>query len=120
MPIRSMEDLRSLQDKYLKAQEREVPKVIVGLGTCGIAAGAKEVLQTLRTEVAAGNLAVEISQTGCIGMCEQEPLLDVQLNGERITYGKVTPELVKKIVAEHLVKGSIIQEAVLARWTRED
>lgn len=124
MKVKSLVDLQQIQQDQLKTQqtrEHSIPKVIVGMGTCGIAAGARDVLLALMEEVDTRNLKVNITQTGCIGMCEQEPLLDVQLkDNERVTYGKVTPELVKQIVAEHIVNGRIFKEAALARLTRED
>jgi len=122
--IKSLADLNKLQQEQLTLQqtrENSISKVIVGMGTCGIAAGAREVLLTLMEELATSNLEVDVCQTGCIGMCEQEPLLDVQLNNdERITYGKVTPDMVKQIVIEHLVNRRIVKDLALARLTRED
>lgn len=122
--IKSLADLHQIQQEQHKVQqtrEQDVPKVIVGMGTCGIAAGARDVLLTLMDELDTRNLKVNISQTGCIGMCEQEPLLDVQLSEkERITYGKVSPELVRQIVAEHIVNGRVLKDNALARLTEED
>jgi NADP-reducing hydrogenase subunit HndB len=121
--ITSLAELRQIQQEQQKSQqtrEHSIPKVIVGMGTCGIAAGAREILLALMDEIDTRNLKVNVSQTGCIGMCEQEPLLDVQLMDERVTYGRVTPELVKQIVAEHIINGRIVKDAALARLTRED
>ena len=122
--VASLADLKKIQDEHQKTQqtrEHSIPKVIVGMGTCGIAAGAREILLTLMDEINTRNLKVNVSQTGCIGMCEHEPLLDVQLtDDERVTYGNVTPELVKQIVAEHIVNGRIVTAKALARLTRED
>ena len=120
--IRSLADLEALQqeqESLLDAQS--LPKIIVGMGTCGIAAGAREVLQALQAEIDSRHLQVEVAPTGCIGMCEQEPLVDVQLHrDERITYGKVTPELAKQIVVKHIIEGRIVSGAALARLTRKD
>jgi|SRR5690554_215501 len=118
--IESVADLSRIKQEQIQRQEKRGARVIVGMGTCGIAAGAKTVLQVLEEEVQRYDIQVEICQTGCIGMCEQEPLLDVQLpNQGRITYGKVTPNLVKRIVQEHLVEGNILEDAALARLTEE-
>ncbi len=75
-------------------------KIIVGMGTCGIAAGAREVMSAILQELNKRHLFdVQVQQTGCIGMCEKEVLVDVVRPGEaRITYGKVTPEAVPKII----------------------
>lgn len=120
MKIKSLADLEQFR-KQAQSRVQERPRVIVGMGTCGIAAGAKEVMAALQAEVEARGVEVDIIKTGCIGMCEQEPLLDIQRVGEdRVTYGKVTKELVKRIVAEHLVNGRIVEDAALARLTKED
>lgn len=121
--VKTLADLKKIQQEQLKAQqarEGDVPRVIVGMGTCGIAAGARDVLLALMEEVDTRNLQVNISQTGCIGMCEHEPLIDIQLDKDRVTYGKVTPEMVKRIVSEHIVNGKVVNEAALARLTEED
>ena len=87
-------------------------RVLVGMATCGIAAGARPVLNAIVEEVAKRNLSnVMIAQTGCIGVCQYEPIVEVLEPGkEKITYCKVTPEKAVKIVAEHLVNGHPIAE----------
>ena len=93
--MKSLEELRQLRaelEKEISARNSSgKPKIVIGMGTCGIAAGARDVLQAVLKELEKRNLDVITTQTGCIGMCEQEPLMDVQLPGkERITYGKLT------------------------------
>ena len=92
-------------------------KIIIGMGTCGIAAGAREVMSAVLNELAVRKLNdVQVQQTGCIGMCEKEVLVDIVRPGEpRITYGKVKPEDVKKIIAEHVVNGRIVEEMVVGK-----
>ena len=87
-------------------------RVLVGMATCGIAAGAKPVLTALVDEVARRNLShVTVSQTGCIGMCQYEPIVEVLEPGkEKVTYVKVTPEMVARIVSDHLVNGNPVGE----------
>lgn len=120
MKLKTLADLeRFRHQSQSRVQQR--PKVILGMGTCGIAAGAKDIMAALLAEVEAQGLKVDIVKTGCIGMCEQEPLLDVELVGQdRVTYGKVTVELVGRIVAEHIKNGRIVEDAALARLTKED
>ncbi|MDU4962031.1 MAG: (2Fe-2S) ferredoxin domain-containing protein [Sporomusaceae bacterium] len=92
-------------------------RVIIGLGTCGIAAGAREVMAAVLDEIARRRLAdVTVTQTGCIGMCEKEVLVDVVRPGEpRITYGRVTAVDVPVIIAEHVVNGRIVEKLVVGK-----
>jgi len=118
--MKSLADLRKLRDELQKdinmRGEKDQPKIIVGMGTCGIAAGARKILKTVMEEINKRDLEVTVTQTGCIGMCEKEPLLDVKLPGkDRITYGNLTPENVKKIIVEHVINGNIVEDFVIAR-----
>jgi len=88
------------------------PRIIVGMGTCGIAAGARKILQAIMQEVESRRLDVLVTQTGCIGMCQNEPLLDVQLpGGPRITYGNVAVKDVSRIIASHVMGGRVVEES---------
>ena len=82
------------------------------MATCGIAAGARPVMLAFMEEIQKRNLQhVTVSQTGCIGMCRYEPMLDVILPGkEKVTYIHVKPEMVPRIVAEHIVNGQPVEE----------
>jgi len=118
--VKSLEELRELRaelEKEISARNSEgKPKIIIGMGTCGIAAGARDILQAVTQELRKRNLDVITTQTGCIGMCEQEPLMDVQLPGQdRITYGKITAKDVERIVVEHLINGNVVAELAVAR-----
>ncbi|SES65482.1 (2Fe-2S) ferredoxin domain-containing protein [Anaerobranca gottschalkii] len=121
--IKSLEDLRKLREEQSKlstARESDHPTVIVGMGTCGIAAGARDVMLTILEEINKRNLKVNITQTGCIGMCQHEPLVDVVIPGQdRITYGRVTKDLAKKIVVEHLANGNILKDAVIGKIEKQ-
>lgn len=120
MKITSREELERYREeaqKQIAAHNAEEIRIIVGMGTCGIAAGARDVMAAIREEVNVRNLQVEIAQTGCIGMCEQEPLVDVQRPGEqRITYGKVKPSDVARIIVGHVMHGNIVEDIVIARF----
>ncbi len=84
-------------------------KILVGLGTCGIAAGAEKTYQALRARQAADGLPVTVEKTGCIGMCYREPLVEVRADdGARFQYGNVTPEKADRILDEHIGKGQAI------------
>ncbi|CVK20382.1 MULTISPECIES: ferredoxin [Sporomusa] len=118
--MKTIEDLKRLREQLKTKNNLRHDggiQVIIGMGTCGIAAGARKVLTAVLDEIAKRKLEdVKVRQTGCIGMCEQEVLLDVVRPGEpRITYGKVTPADVPKIIAEHVVNGRIIQELAIGK-----
>ncbi len=116
--VNSVEELRLLREevrKSLAARDEAATKIIVGMGTCGIAAGAREVLESIEAELALRGIAAEVSTVGCIGMCVQEPLVDVVQGDRRVTYGRMSPEAVPALVEEHLVKGQIVTEWVVAK-----
>lgn len=118
--MKSLAELRELREKLQKEMatrsDNDKPKLIVGMGTCGIAAGARNILKAILEEVEKRKIDVTITQTGCIGMCEKEPLLDVKLPGkERITYGNLKVEDVKRIIVEHVINGKIVEDLVVGR-----
>jgi NADP-reducing hydrogenase subunit HndB len=120
--MKSLEELRELRKKLQKDLEvrnssDNKPVIIVGMGTCGIAAGARNILKAVLKEVEKRNVEVTVTQTGCIGMCEKEPLLDVKMPGKpRITYGNLSEEDVKRIIVEHVVNGHIVEDLAVARF----
>lgn len=119
--IRSLADLRKIRDNTgdltSARSEGDKVKVIVGMGTCGIAAGAREIMNAVLKELEVRKLHnVVVETTGCIGMCQKEPLLDVIRPGEpRITYCEVAPSDVPRIVSEHIVNGRIVQDKLYGR-----
>ena len=120
MAIKSLEDLRKIKaesQKNTEARKNNDTQIIIGMGTCGIAAGAREVMAAVLVELAERNLHdVAVLQTGCIGMCQKEPLLDIVRPGEdRVTYGPVKPQDVSRIIAEHLVNGNVVEDLVVAK-----
>ena len=90
----------------------DATRIVVGMATCGIAAGARPVLNAFVDEVAKRNLkGVTVSQTGCIGMCQYEPIVEVMQPGkEKVTYVKMTAEKVAKVVNDHIVNGNPVAE----------
>jgi len=122
--MKTVADLKALREKLqsgMQVRNHEGTTIIVGMGTCGIAAGAREVMSAILDELSARKMQnVHVEQTGCIGMCEKEVLVDVLRPGEdRITYGKVTPADAKRIVDEHVINGQIIKDKVVARIVRK-
>ena len=87
-------------------------RIVVGMATCGIAAGARPVLNAFTEEIARRNLkGVTVSQTGCIGMCQYEPIVEVFVPGqEKVTYVQMSVDKVAKVVADHIVNGNIVTE----------
>ena len=92
--------------------DSQTTRVVVGMATCGIAAGARPVMLAFMDEIAKRQLSnVTVSQTGCIGMCRLEPMVDVIVPGQdKVTYVHVKPEMVARIVAEHVVNGRPVHE----------
>lgn len=115
--MKSLADLEAIRAKTLEniAMRKEVhdaARVVVGMATCGIAAGARPVMLAFVDEINKRKLDhVTVSQTGCAGMCRLEPMVDVIMPGQdKVTYVKVTPEMVGRIVAEHIVNGRVVEE----------
>lgn len=114
--VKSIEDLKALKEKALLGlKQRETldkPYIVVGMGTCGIAAGAREVMKAILDELEKRRMTdVLVSQTGCIGLCAKEPLVDVTLPGQpKVTYGNVNEARARQIVAQHVVNGRPVYE----------
>ncbi|HRL87355.1 MAG TPA: (2Fe-2S) ferredoxin domain-containing protein [Candidatus Fimenecus sp.] len=87
-------------------------RVVVGMATCGIAAGARPVLNAFVDEIAKRDVkGVSVQQTGCIGMCQYEPIVEVTEPGkEKVTYVKMTPEKAVRVVNDHIVNGNPVAE----------
>lgn len=120
MAIKSLEDLRKIKaqaKQETEARHSNEIQVIIGMGTCGIAAGARDTMTAVLEELAKRSLkGVTVLQTGCIGMCTKEPLLDIVRPGEdRVTYGPVYAADVPRIIREHLVNGNIVEDLVVAK-----
>ena len=115
--MKSLAELAAIRDKMKdKVAIREgsgAIRVVVGMATCGIAAGARPVLASFVEEVAKEGLTekVTVTQTGCIGICQYEPVVEITCPGqEKVTYVKMTPEKVARVVSEHLVGGHPVTE----------
>ncbi len=115
--MKSLAELEAIRQKTLerinlRKEDDQSVRIVVGMATCGIAAGARPVMLAFMDEIAKRSLNnVTVSQTGCIGMCRLEPMVDVYLPGqEKVTYVHMTAEKVARIVAEHVVNGQPVDE----------
>ena len=92
------------------------PKIIIGMGTCGLGAGARSVLESVEKELKKQKRAADVVRTGCIGMCSREVLVDVIMPGySRVTYAKVKPDIVPQIVEEHVGKGNVVKKYAMSQ-----
>ncbi len=118
--MKSLDDLRKIRDEVRKGMEmrsgKHRAKIVVGMGTCGIAAGARDTMQSLMAALEeAGVSDVAVTATGCAGFCEREPLVDVEIAGQpAVRYGKVDAAAARRIVAEHIVGGKKVESLVFA------
>jgi NADP-reducing hydrogenase subunit HndB len=107
---------KSAQESTRLREGEKGTRIIVGMGTCGIAAGARDVMAAIMDEISKRNIEdVVVTQTGCVGMCEREPIVEViRQDMAKVTYGYVTAEKMRKIIAQHVVNGQIVGEYVIA------
>lgn len=114
--MKTLKELEEIRKKTLDTinirKDRTGTRVVVGMATCGIAAGARPVLMSVMDEVKKNNLAdVVVAQTGCIGMCRLEPIVEVYKPGEeKVTYVKVTAAKALRIINEHVMQGKVVEE----------
>lgn len=115
--MKSLAELQAIRDKsrsqvILRENNDNAIRVLVGMATCGIAAGARPVLAAMVEEVAKRGLSnVTVTQTGCIGICQFEPVVEIVAPGqEKVTYVKMTPEKAIRVVNDHLVNGNVVTE----------
>lgn len=115
--MKSLAELQAIRDKArlqmnLRESGDDAVRVLVGMATCGIAAGARPVLMAIVEEVEKRRLKnVTVTQTGCIGICQFEPVVEIEVpGGEKVTYVKMTPEKARRVVNDHLVNGNVVTE----------
>ena len=115
--MKSLAELQKIKDRMkdkvvLREGSGDI-RVVVGMATCGIAAGARPVLNEFVRDVSEGGLSgkVTVSQTGCIGICQYEPVVEIEIPGEeKVTYVKMTPEKAIKVVNDHLVNHNVVTD----------
>ena len=118
--MKTFEELQAIRDRLKGEVEKRQSgesdtRIVVGMATCGIAAGARPVMAAFNHEIEVRKLRhVRTVSTGCIGMCRYEPIVDVIVpDGKKTTYVKVTPEMVPRIVSEHIVNGNVVSDFLL-------
>lgn len=119
--MKTLEELRAIREKMegkinMRSEDEKQIRVVVGMATCGIASGARPVLTTLSDAVQELGLDnVMVTQTGCIGLCQYEPIVEViQPGKEKVTYVKMDPEKAREVVRLHLMDGHVVTKYTLA------
>lgn len=115
--MKSLEELMAIREKTIneinmRKEDADGIRIVVGMATCGIAAGARPVMNALVEEIGKRQLKnVTVTQTGCIGMCRLEPIVEVYSpDGEKVTYVKMTAEKAVKVINDHIVNGNVCKE----------
>ena len=123
--MKSLKELEAIRDRMrqtvnTRESDNNTIRVVVGMATCGISAGARPVLNAIVEELARENVAgVQVTQTGCIGTCQYEPVVEVYEPGkEKVTYVKMTPEKAIRMVHHHLMKGEPVEEYIIGSLTK--
>lgn len=119
--MKSLAELAAIRDKMkdqivLREGTSDI-RVVVGMATCGIAAGARPVLNAFVEKVNEAGLSdkVMVSQTGCIGVCQYEPIVEVfEADKEKVTYIKMTPEKAAEVVEKHLKGGNVVTKYIIS------
>jgi NADP-reducing hydrogenase subunit HndB len=117
--VKSLDDLKKIKEQA--TQKRDIKtasgqaQVTVAMGTCGIAAGARDTMKAVLETIETGGLqGIVVTQTGCIGLCEWEPIVQVTIGDQpKVTYGKVTAERAQQILKEHVVGGQVVKSLVV-------
>ena len=122
--MKSLSELQELRDKLkplmgMRADAPDNIRIVVGMATCGIAAGARPVLTAFTEEMAKHGLCnVTVAHTGCIGLCKYEPVVEVFVPGkEKVTYVKMTPEKAARVTVDHIVNGNPVTEFTIGANT---
>ncbi len=120
--MKSLEELKAIRERMqsqvsLRGEDHNHIRVVVGMATCGIASGARPVLTTLSNLVQEKNLTdkIAVTQTGCIGLCQYEPIVEVIEPGkDKVTYIKMTPEKAEEVMERHLIGGHVVENYTLS------
>jgi NADP-reducing hydrogenase subunit HndB len=117
--LKTLDDLKRVREEAqgtLKTRMDTGTTITVGMGTCGIAAGARDTMHAILDELAARQIDAHVTTVGCIGQCVKEPLVDIEQAGQpRITYANVNPDMVPRLIEQHLIQGQPVQEWVVGR-----
>lgn len=117
--LKSLADLKRVREEAqqsLKVRLDTGTTITVGMGTCGIAAGARDTMHAVLEELAKRQIDAHVTTVGCIGMCVKEPLVDIEQAGKpRVTYANVKPDMVPRLVEDHLIKNQPVAEWIIGR-----
>ena len=119
--VKSLEDLMKIKEQALKELQmrdsKKKGKIVVAMGTCGIAAGAKDTLRAIVEALDKNHIVdVAVVQSGCMGLCEVEPTVEVRMEvQDPIIYGHVTPEQAERIVKQHVIEGKVVSDLVVRK-----
>jgi len=115
--MKSLDELKAIRERMqgqvgLRAEEKDITRVVVGMATCGIAAGARPVLTAFSDAVQEKNMKnIMVTQTGCIGLCMYEPIVEITVPGqEKVTYIQMDAEKAKEVIEQHLVRGQVVEK----------
>ncbi len=118
--MKSLEELKAIREKMhgqigFRSENENGTRVVVGMATCGIASGARPILNELVNQVANRNLdQVSVTQTGCIGLCQYEPIVEVYKPGEeKVTYVKMTADKAVEVLEKHVIGGKVVEDYTL-------
>lgn len=118
--MKSLEELKAIREKMqgqvgFRSENENGTRIVVGMATCGIASGARPVLNELVKQVSDRKLdSVAVTQTGCIGLCQYEPIVEVYKPGEeKVTYVKMTPAKAVEVLDKHVLGGSVVEDYTL-------
>lgn len=119
--MKTLEELKAIREKMqgqigIRSESASQTRVVVGMATCGIASGARPVLTTLSDAIQTNNLSnIAVMQTGCIGLCQYEPIVEVFEPGkDKVTYVKMTPEKAIEVVKKHLMGGQVVNQYIIS------
>lgn len=122
--MKSIQELERIRQEALEKvnlrKDRKGTRIVVGMATCGISAGARPVMMALLEEVKSRGLDdVVVTQTGCIGVCRLEPMIEVYKEGEdKTTYVELTAEKARRIILEHIVNGRVVDDYTIGAYEK--
>jgi len=118
--MKSLEELKAIREKMqgqvgFRSENEDGTRIVVGMATCGIASGARPVLNELVKQVNERKLSdVAVTQTGCIGLCQYEPIVEVYKPGEeKVTYVKMTADKAVEVLEKHVLGGTVVEDYTL-------
>ena len=118
--MKSLDELSKIRQKAekkkkKKKKEKEI-NVVIGMATCGISAGARPVLNAFVDEINKFKLEnVSVTQTGCIGICRYEPIVEIYKNDKKTVYIEMNPEKAKEVVKKHIIEGEVVSKYTLSK-----